>query len=147
MLVCAAAAASLLTGCVIIQNGGGEDHHNRCEKCEHQVKKLEKEKGEKEEKNEAKNRETSQAKLMAKANISRQAAQQTALAKVPGGTLKAGELEQENGRLQWSFDIATPDSPDITEVNVDAMTGNVISVDKESPGREAKETQGEKDND
>jgi uncharacterized membrane protein YkoI len=80
-----------------------------------------------------------QAKLMAEAKISKETAQQTALAKVPNGTIKAGELEKENGKLQWSFDLTTPDSKDITEVNVDAMTGDVISVDKESARSEAKE--------
>jgi uncharacterized membrane protein YkoI len=80
-----------------------------------------------------------QAKLMAEAKISKETAQQTALAKVPNGTIKAGELEKENGKLQWSFDLTTPGTKDITEVNIDAMTGDVISVDKESARSEAKE--------
>lgn len=81
----------------------------------------------------------SQAKLMAEAKVSKEAAQQTALAKVPNGTVKAAELEKEKGKLQWSFDVATPGTKDITEVNVDAMTGDVISVGKESAQSEAKE--------
>jgi uncharacterized membrane protein YkoI len=80
-----------------------------------------------------------QAKLMAAAKVSKETAQQTALAKVPNGTVKAAEIEKEKGKLQWSFDVATPDSKDITEVNVDAMTGDVISVEKESAQTEAKE--------
>ena len=79
-----------------------------------------------------------QAKLMAEAKVSKDAAEKTALAKVPNGTIKEGELENEKGKLQWSFDIATPDSKDITEVNVDALTGDVISVDKESADSEEK---------
>jgi hypothetical protein len=35
--------------------------------------------------------------------------------------------------------MATPGSKDITEVNVDAITGEVISVGKESAQSEAKE--------
>ena len=97
------------------------------------------------EKGEAKHKEAKQAKLMAEAKITKDAAQQTALAKVPNGTIKEGELEKENGKLQWSFDVATPDSKDITEVNVDATTGEVVSVEKESAESEAKETAGEKD--
>jgi uncharacterized membrane protein YkoI len=85
-----------------------------------------------------------EAKLMAQAKVSKEAAQQTALAKVPNGTIKEGELEKEDGKLQWSFDVATPDSKDITEVNIDAMTGDVISADKESAESEAKEADGEK---
>jgi uncharacterized membrane protein YkoI len=80
-----------------------------------------------------------QAKLMAEAKISKDTAQQTALARVPNGTVKTAEIEKEKGKLQWSFDIATPGTKDITEVNVDAMTGDVISVDKESAQAEAKE--------
>ena len=80
-----------------------------------------------------------QAKLVAEAKISKETAQQTALAKVPNGTVKTAEIEKEKGKLQWSFDVATPGTKDITEVNVDAMTGDVISVDKESAPSEAKE--------
>jgi hypothetical protein len=84
-------------------------------------------------------KESKQARLMAGAKVGKDAAQQTALAKVPNGVIKDGELEKENGRLQWSFDVAAPDSKDITEVNVDAMTGKVISADKETPEDAAKE--------
>jgi uncharacterized membrane protein YkoI len=81
----------------------------------------------------------SQAQLMSQAKVNKETAGQTALAKVPNGTIKDSELEKENGKLQWSFDLATPGSSDITEVNVDAITGDVISVDKESAQSEAKE--------
>jgi len=80
-----------------------------------------------------------QAKLEAKAKITKAAAQETALAKVPHGTVKESELEEEDGKLIWSFDIATPDSKDITEVAVDAITGKIISVEKETPEQQAKE--------
>jgi len=48
-------------------------------------------------------------------------------AKVPGGSIKDGELEEEKGRLIWSFDISTPGSKNITELAVDAKTGEVAS--------------------
>jgi uncharacterized membrane protein YkoI len=80
-----------------------------------------------------------QAELQSQAKISREQAQQTALTKAPGGTVKEGELEREKGKLIWSFDIATPGTPSITEVAVDALTGDVVSVDTETPGQEAKE--------
>jgi len=66
------------------------------------------------------------AKLMAQAKVSKDAALKTALAKVPNGTIKEAELEKEHGELIWSFDVATLDSNDITEVNVDAITGDVV---------------------
>ena len=80
-----------------------------------------------------------QAELQAQAKISKEQAQQTALAKAPGGTVKDGELEKEKGKLIWSFDISTPGSKDITEVGVDAITGDVVSVDKETPEQQKKE--------
>lgn len=80
-----------------------------------------------------------QAELQAQAKISKEQAQQTALTKAPGGTIKEGELEKEKGTLIWSFDITTPDSKDITEVAVDAITGTVVSVEKETPEQQAKE--------
>ena len=80
-----------------------------------------------------------QAKLEAKAKVSRADAEKIALAKVPGGTVKECELEKEKGKLIWSFDIETPGSQDITEVQVDATTGKVIAVEKETPADQNKE--------
>ena len=80
-----------------------------------------------------------QAKLQAQAKISKEQAQQTALTKAPGGTVKEGELEKEKGKLIWSFDIATPGSPNITEVSVDAITGDIVSVETETPEQQKKE--------
>jgi uncharacterized membrane protein YkoI len=71
------------------------------------------------------------SKSSAPAKISRGEAEKIALARVPNGTIKEGELEKENGKLQWSFDMVTPDTKVITEVNVDAVTGGIISIGKE----------------
>ena len=81
----------------------------------------------------------SKAQLEAQARISKADAEKTALAKVPGGTVKESDIEKENGKLVWSFDISIPNSPDIMEVQVDALTGEVISAEKESPAKQAKE--------
>jgi hypothetical protein len=80
-----------------------------------------------------------QAKLEAEAKISKADAQATALAQVPNGVVKDSELEKEDGKLIWSFDIATPGSKDITEVAVDAITGKVLSAEKETPEQQTKE--------
>lgn len=74
-----------------------------------------------------------QAKLMAQAKVNKDDALKTALADVPNGVMKEAELEKEHGKLIWSFDLATPDSKDITEVNVDAITGTVVSTHTEAP--------------
>jgi uncharacterized membrane protein YkoI len=72
-----------------------------------------------------------QSQLQAEAKISKADAQATALAKAPNGTFKSCELERENGKLIWSFGFTTPDTKDITEVNVDAITGTVVNVEHE----------------
>ena len=92
---------------------------------------------EKEEGNEGK--ESKANKLEAQAKITKAEAQKIALDKVPGGTIKEGEIEEEKGKVIWSFDISTPGTKDITEVNVDAVTGAVIGVSKEIVADQEKE--------
>ena len=92
------------------------------------------------EKEEGKEGETATAaKLETQAKISKTEAQKIALDRVPGGAIKEGEIEKEKGKLIWSFDITTPNTKDITEVQVDAMTGAVIDVSKESVADQQKE--------
>jgi predicted small secreted protein len=83
--------------------------------------------------------ESSEVELLSQAKISKADAEQAALAKAPTGTIKEGELEKEKGKLIWSFDIKTPDSKDTTEVNVDAITGEVVNVEIEKAKDHAKE--------
>ena len=86
-----------------------------------------------------------EAKLQAEAKLSRPEAEKIALAKVPGGTIKEGEIEKEKGKLIWSFDVATPGTADITEVQVDALNGEVVAIEKETPAQQAKEKKKERD--
>jgi hypothetical protein len=110
MIVSLGLATTLFAGCA----------WEKCERCE-------------------KGGEGKEAKLMAQAKISKETAQASALAKVPGGTVKEGELEKEKGKLIWSFDITVAGSPDIKEVAVDAITGEVLAVETETPADQAKE--------
>ena len=84
-------------------------------------------------------------KLLAKAKITRAAAEKTALTKAPDGTVKDAELEEENGKLVWSFDIARPGTKNITEVQVDAITGKIVLVEVETPKDQAKEAKEDKE--
>ena len=88
--------------------------------------------------------ETTQAKLHAEAGISEAQARTTALATVPGGSVSSTELEKEHGKLIWSFDIAQVGSKNITEVQVDAKTGKIVSTKTETPDKERKEAIAEK---
>jgi hypothetical protein len=90
-------------------------------------------------------RHESQAELQAQAKITRADAEKIALSKAPNGTIKEAELEKEKGKLIWSFDIAMPGTRDITEVNVDAITGEVVSVEHETTAQQAKEKQKDKE--
>ena len=50
---------------------------------------------------------------------------------MPGSAVKALELEREHGLLIWSFDLTVAGKPGIEEVEVDALTGKVVSVEHE----------------
>ena len=80
----------------------------------------------------------------AKPKISLKDARATAMAKVPGGKLVKHELEKENGKLVYSFDIRVPGKSGVEEVQVDAMTGEVVSQTHESPAKEHQEAKQEK---
>jgi len=86
-----------------------------------------------------KSEQAKRAELATQAKITKADSQQTALQQVPNGTLKEAEIEKEHGKLIWSFDIAVPDSKDIKEVAVDALTGRVVSIETETAEQEAKE--------
>lgn len=78
-------------------------------------------------------------KLAARAKLTRAQAEAIALKAVPNATVKEAELEDEDGRLRWSFDLKTPGSRNITEVGVDAVSGKVVENKVESDEDEARE--------
>ncbi len=73
------------------------------------------------------------------AKVAETDARATALAAVPGGTVKDFELEREGGALIYSYDITVAGKSGIDEVHVDAMTGKLLSTDHETPADEAAE--------
>jgi uncharacterized membrane protein YkoI len=77
--------------------------------------------------------------LARKAKVSEASAVAKAKAKIPHGTIDALELENEDGKLLWSFDFKVPGKTGIDEVNVNALTGAVGKVVHESPAAEKKE--------
>jgi uncharacterized membrane protein YkoI len=81
----------------------------------------------------------SNADLKKEAKISLETARAAALKGVPGGKIQSEELEKENGKLIYSFDIETRHS-DVVEVHISAISGKVVSVRHESPAeREAEQ--------
>ena len=78
----------------------------------------------------------------ADAKISIEQAKTAALRAVPG-TMKGSELEKEQGRLIYSFEITQPGERGITEVNVSAMDGSIVDVHREHAGKQHKSEQRE----
>jgi uncharacterized membrane protein YkoI len=81
--------------------------------------------------------------LAADAKVDPAKARQAALAKVPGGKIVKEELERENGKLVYSFDIKNGSHSGIEEVLVDAVGGSVVSVAHEDAAKEAAEAKQE----
>jgi uncharacterized membrane protein YkoI len=79
-----------------------------------------------------------QARLRHEARISERRARATALEEAPG-RVRSAEIERENGKLIWSFDIAQRGQAGVEEVTVDAMDGSVLSHTHETAARERRE--------
>lgn len=83
------------------------------------------------------------ATLRKEAKIAERDARKTALAQVPGGKVQSHELERENGKLIYSYDIEVAGKPGVEEVNVDAITGDVVAHEHEGAKAEAREKKAE----
>jgi len=79
------------------------------------------------------------AALAKEAKISEPAAAKIAQKRVPKGTINGVEMEREGGHLIYSYEFKVPGKTGIDEVNVNAVTGKIVSTEHEAPGAEAKE--------
>jgi len=79
--------------------------------------------------------------LLAKATISPDSATKLARAQVPTATIETAEIEMEDGRLIYSFDMKLPNKSGLEEVELDAKTGKVLKVEHEDAAAESRETQ------
>ena len=82
--------------------------------------------------------------MLKMAKVTAADAQRTAQARFPTGTIKSGEIEKEDGKLIYSFDIQQPGVTGIEEVNIDAATGAVLKTEHESATAEKHEQKSEK---
>jgi len=78
-------------------------------------------------------------KLKSEAKVSEADAIATAEKAVPDGKIESGEIEREGGKLIYSFDIKVPKKSGVEEVNVDAMTGEVVKKEHETAKAEKAE--------
>jgi hypothetical protein len=81
--------------------------------------------------------EKTNPKLARQAKITMAQARETALQNA-SGKIEGEELEKEHGKLLYSFDIRNSKGT-ITEVQVDAKTGKLLSAKEESKADEEKE--------
>ena len=79
------------------------------------------------------------AKLVKEAKIDEKTAATTALKAVPNGRISSVELEKEDGKFIYSYDVKVPGKSGIEEVHVDAITGELVSNVHESPADEKAE--------
>ena len=89
----------------------------------------------------AQEKKESKKALAKEAKITMKQARDAALKAAPG-KIKEEELERENGKLVYSFDIRTKEGT--KEVQINAIDGSVVSVETETAADEAKEKAAEK---
>lgn len=79
----------------------------------------------------------------AQATFALDSARALALRTVPGGAIQSSELEQEHGKLIYSFDVKVPGKRGIEEVNIDAKTGALVGREHENDEDEHAESREE----
>lgn len=89
-------------------------------------------------------RRTMPPALVKQATVSESDAAKTAESRVANGRIEAVALENEKGKLIYSYELKAPGKSGIEEVNVDAKTGQVVSAEHESMKTERKELAQEK---
>ena len=65
------------------------------------------------------------------AKITRNEAQHIALKSHRGARVTAATMETVDGKLVWAIEITGPKAQHITHVNVDAMSGQILSQKRE----------------
>jgi uncharacterized membrane protein YkoI len=69
--------------------------------------------------------------LWGRATLAPDSAIKIALARVPGGSISEAELEEEDGRLIYSFEIKVAGKSGSDELHIDARTGQIVKQEHE----------------
>src|SRR6516225_1939555 len=72
-------------------------------------------------------------------NIKKRQAEQIALSKIRGGTIRSAELQVANGSHFWAVFVTIPDKINAKEVHIDATSGQILAVQTEKPEDQAEE--------
>ncbi len=81
------------------------------------------------------------ARLLRQAKVSEDSALKVASARIPGGKVQALELENENGKLIWSWEFTLAGRPGVYECNVNALDGSIVGVEHEMPKNDSTRSQ------
>ena len=82
---------------------------------------------------------TEQGQAKHAGNIKKRQAEQIALSKIRGGTIRSAELQVANGSHFWAVFVAKPDRINAKEVHIDATSGKILAVQTERPEDQAEE--------
>jgi hypothetical protein len=72
-------------------------------------------------------------------NIKKKQAEEIALTKMRGGTIRSAELQVANGSHFWAVFVAKPNKTNAKEVHIDATSGKIFEVQTEKPADQAEE--------
>ena len=82
---------------------------------------------------------TEQGQAKHAGNIKKSQAEQIALNKIRGGTIRSAELQVANGSHSCADFGAKPDKINAKEVHIDATSGKILAVQTERPEDQAEE--------
>ena len=82
---------------------------------------------------------TEQSQAKHAGGIKKRQAEQIALSKIHGGTIRSAELQVANGSHFWAVFVAKPDKINAKEVHIDATSGKILAVQTEKPEDQAEE--------
>ena len=77
--------------------------------------------------------------MLARATVTPDSARKLALGQVANGTIDEEEIEEEHGKLVYSFDIKVRGRRGVEEVQIDALNGTLVSREHETPRQAAAE--------
>jgi uncharacterized membrane protein YkoI len=77
--------------------------------------------------------------LIKQASVTRSEAGNIALSQVQDGKILHTDLRKEHGKIIWFFDVSRPHTKNITVVQVDAKSGNILSLSAHPPTHQSQE--------
>lgn len=77
--------------------------------------------------------------MLARARVTPDSARKLALVQVANGVIDEEEIEEEHGKLVYSFDIKVAGRRGIEEIQIDALSGAMVSHEHETPRQAAQE--------